>query len=81
VVLEGTSEVLEPGATKSVLVPVGTLVGRLLGGWDVMSSRPVGVDECSGCDWEECWVVVPVRAAADGVEPVSVLDVVFLSSL
>jgi hypothetical protein len=81
VVLEGTAEVLEPGATKSVLVPVGTFVGRLLGGWDVMSSRPVGADECSECDLEVCWNVVPVRPAADGFELVSVLDVVLLPSL
>jgi hypothetical protein len=73
--------VLEPGATKSVLVPVGTFVGRLFGGWDVMSSRPVGAEECSGCDLEVCWVVVPVRPAADGFELVSVLDVVLLPSL
>jgi hypothetical protein len=31
-IAEGIAEVLEPGATKSVLVPVGTFVGRLLGG-------------------------------------------------
>jgi hypothetical protein len=46
-----------------------------------MSSRPVGADDCSGCDREVCWVVVPVRAAADGLELVSVLDVVLLPSL
>ena len=29
-----------PGAAKSVLVPVGTFVGRLFGGSSFMSSRP-----------------------------------------
>ena len=35
-----TAEGVESGAPKSVLVPAGTFVGRLFGGWDVMSSSP-----------------------------------------
>ena len=52
-----TSEVVESGAPKSVLVPVGTFVGRTLGGWDLMSSRPVCSFESEGC-----WEVVPETA-------------------
>lgn len=47
--------IAESGAPKSVLVPVGTFVGRTLGGWDVISSRPA----TGACDWEDWWAVVP----------------------
>jgi hypothetical protein len=53
-----TAEGVESGAPKSVLVPVGTFVGRLLGGWEVMSSRPATGD-CVDWEWKGCWVVVP----------------------
>lgn len=66
-----TAEGVEPGAPKSVLVPAGTFVGRLLGGWDVMSSRPATVDSLD-CEWEGCWMVVPETP---------VFDVVLLPSL
>ena len=66
-----TAEGIESGAPKSVLVPVGTFVGRTLGGWDVMYSRPA-TGECLDCEWEGCWVVVPETP---------VFDVVLLPSL
>lgn len=60
-----TAEV-ESGAPKSVLVPVGTFVGRTLGGWDVISSTPAtGVS--LNCEWEGCWVVVPETPEVDVV--------------
>jgi hypothetical protein len=29
-----------PETTRSVLLPIGTFVGRLFGGWSFMSSKP-----------------------------------------
>lgn len=66
-----TAEGVESGAPKSVLVPAGTFVGRTLGGWDLMSSRPA-TEASLDCGWEGCWVVVPETP---------VLDVLLLPSL
>ena len=68
VVVEG----VVPGAAKSVLLPVGTFVGRVFGGWSFMSSKPEDKEDGDSSGRE--WGVEPVTAAAGD----SLLSVVFL---